>query len=75
MLVLHPTYKLQYFKDADWQNKWIETAKEIVCEEFKQWNQTLEIEEIDASEASQGHEAATQSVPLLIIFFFYGMLI
>jgi hypothetical protein len=33
-LVLHPRYKLQYFKNAGWSPDWIETAKMLVRDEF-----------------------------------------
>lgn len=35
-LVLHPQHKLQYFKNAGWSDKWIATAKALVCKEFDQ---------------------------------------
>jgi hypothetical protein len=34
-LVLHPKHKLKYFKKQGWDKKWINTAEEIVREEFK----------------------------------------
>lgn len=33
-MVLHPAHKLQYFKNAEWENDWIGTAEELVREEF-----------------------------------------
>ncbi|KAF8797538.1 hypothetical protein BYT27DRAFT_7219086 [Phlegmacium glaucopus] len=33
-MVLHPCHKLQYFKNAGWQDDWIEQVEEIVCTEF-----------------------------------------
>ena len=33
-LVLHPRHKLRYFKNAGWQDEWIERAEEIVRTEF-----------------------------------------
>jgi hypothetical protein len=33
--VLHPQHKLQYFKNANWEQEWIEAAKLIVWTEFK----------------------------------------
>jgi hypothetical protein len=30
LLVLHPRHKLQYFKNAGWQDEWIERVEEIV---------------------------------------------
>jgi hypothetical protein len=32
--VLHPRHKLKYFKDAGWEQDWIDTAKDIVQAEF-----------------------------------------
>ena len=33
-LVLHPAYKLEYFRARDWEPEWIETAESMVREEF-----------------------------------------
>lgn len=33
-MVLHPQYKLQYFKDAKWEPEWIDTAEELVRTQF-----------------------------------------
>ena len=32
--VLHPRHKLHYFKTAGWEDDWIQTARDIVREEF-----------------------------------------
>ena len=32
--MLHPHHKLRYFKNARWENDWIESAKDIVCTQF-----------------------------------------
>lgn len=34
--VLHPRHKLQYFKTMNWEEDWIEMAKEIVHAEYRQ---------------------------------------
>ncbi|KAJ2911793.1 hypothetical protein MD484_g8620, partial [Candolleomyces efflorescens] len=34
-IILHPSYKLKYFKKAGWSDTWQATAEEIVREEFK----------------------------------------
>ena len=34
--VLHPCHKLAYFKTAGWEQEWIETARELVCDAFEQ---------------------------------------
>ena len=33
--VLHPSHKLDYFRSAGWEDKWIKTAKDIVRTEFE----------------------------------------
>ncbi|KAH9916104.1 uncharacterized protein BXZ73DRAFT_53997 [Epithele typhae] len=33
-MVLHPAYKLEYFETLKWEPAWIETAKELVRNEF-----------------------------------------
>ncbi|KAF8226258.1 hypothetical protein L208DRAFT_1020698, partial [Tricholoma matsutake] len=35
-MVLHPRHKLTCFKMAGWEQEWIETAKELVCNAFEQ---------------------------------------
>jgi hypothetical protein len=32
--VLHPRHKLGYFKNAGWEQDWIDTAKDLVRDEF-----------------------------------------
>ena len=34
-LVLHPQYKLEYFKNANWEPEWIRTAEEIFRTQFE----------------------------------------
>ena len=33
-LVLHPRHKLKYFENAGWEKEWINTARQIVQDEF-----------------------------------------
>ncbi|KAJ7651910.1 hypothetical protein B0H17DRAFT_958119, partial [Mycena rosella] len=33
--VLHPNYKLDYFRARKWEKAWIETAESLVREEFE----------------------------------------
>ncbi|KAF8546542.1 hypothetical protein OG21DRAFT_1365673, partial [Imleria badia] len=33
-MVLHPCHKLAYFKNANWELEWIDTAEALVREEF-----------------------------------------
>ena len=41
-LVLHPHHKLKYFKNAGWQDDWIEQAEEIVRTEFNLLYESLD---------------------------------
>jgi len=34
LLVLHPRYKLAYFKNAGWEIEWVEAARQIIHDEF-----------------------------------------
>ncbi|KIK82193.1 hypothetical protein PAXRUDRAFT_128194, partial [Paxillus rubicundulus Ve08.2h10] len=34
-MVLHPHHKLQYFQQANWEQDWINTAEELVREEYE----------------------------------------
>ena len=34
-LVLHPSHKLEYFRLAGWDAKWVQTVEEIVRDEFE----------------------------------------
>jgi hypothetical protein len=34
--VLHPHHKLGYFRNAGWEQDWIDTAKDLVHDEFDQ---------------------------------------
>ncbi|KAF8985612.1 hypothetical protein BDQ17DRAFT_1191795, partial [Cyathus striatus] len=34
-MILHPQYKLQYFKNAGWQPEWIAMAKELLHIQFE----------------------------------------
>ena len=43
--VLHPEFKLQYFKNAKWEADWIKTAKEIIRAEWeRKWSKMGEDE-------------------------------
>ncbi|KAG2029511.1 hypothetical protein BDR03DRAFT_880567, partial [Suillus americanus] len=33
-MVLHPCHKLQYFRMAQWDQDWIKTAEQLICDEF-----------------------------------------
>ena len=34
LLVLHPRYKLQYFKAVQWEADWISTAEKLLQDEY-----------------------------------------
>jgi hypothetical protein len=34
LLVLHPCLKLDYFRVQEWEDKWIDIAKNLFCEEY-----------------------------------------
>ena len=44
LLVLHPRHKLQYFKNAGWEEEWIEAAEEIVHDEFDRTYAFMDVE-------------------------------
>ena len=46
-IVLHPRHKLQYFCNANWDDKWIATATEIIHDEFVRGYADLPINEVD----------------------------
>ena len=49
--VLHPHHKLSYFKKAGWEQGWIDTAKDLVRDEFnKSYNEDNENELDDSTE-------------------------
>ena len=41
--MLHPAYKLEYFKSAGWENSWIKVSEELVRTEFDQCYASLPI--------------------------------
>jgi len=46
---LHPRHKLQYFRDANWHDKWIATATGIIRDEFERVYADLPIEEVEVA--------------------------
>ena len=54
-IVLHPRHKLQYFKAAGWEQDWINTAEEIVRNDFELRYATSPVicEESEASQPSR----------------------
>ena len=64
-LVLHPSHKLEYFKQADWDDEWREAALDIVRTTFEQAYINFEVEDDDDS-----NEVSTDFIPSLVCFFF-----
>jgi hypothetical protein len=59
--VLHPRHKLSYFKSAGWDHNWIETAEQLVRDEFDLNYAGMEVSsgndsEIDAVETPRAHK-------------------
>jgi len=51
--VLHPRHKLHYFKTAGWEDAWIETARNIVQDEFDRTYAFMDVErEVESAEGS-----------------------
>lgn len=42
LLVLHPRHKLEYFKKHNWEATWIDTARQIVRDEFDRSYATMD---------------------------------
>ncbi|KAF7372915.1 Dimer-Tnp-hAT domain-containing protein [Mycena sanguinolenta] len=43
-MILHPNYKLDYFRSRKWESEWISTAEELVRDEFKTNYASTEVE-------------------------------
>lgn len=50
MIVLHPKYKLNYFKTAKWEQMWIDTAEELVRTEYRDKYEDNDVSEQEESE-------------------------
>lgn len=48
--MLDPRRKLDYFREAGWEEEWIEAAREIVTEEFDRGYAGIRLENEDDSE-------------------------
>ncbi|TFY73141.1 hypothetical protein EWM64_g10871, partial [Hericium alpestre] len=62
-MVLHPRHKLAYFKNARWEQEWIDTARDVVHDKFKHSYASREVErdEEGHSEAAQEENEVTNS--------------
>jgi hypothetical protein len=62
-LVLHPSHKLEYFKQADWDDEWREAALDIVRTTFELAYVNFEVEDDD-----NGNEVSTDSFRVSVCF-------
>ncbi len=46
---MHPRHKLQYFRDANWDDEWIATATSIIRDEFERAYADLPIKEVEVA--------------------------
>jgi hypothetical protein len=70
LVVLHPHHKLDYFKTAGWDDEWIETARNIVCEEFERSYKVSDAAESSASdtEDNAGSNKVSSIVQIIVLF-------
>lgn len=46
-MILHPRYKLEYFKNAKWEEEWIEAVKGIVHDRYDESYHNAKVEVVD----------------------------
>jgi hypothetical protein len=57
--VLHPRHKLAYFKNANWEDSWVDTAERIVRDEFERsYMKDMALDE-DGESPSDDEEVST----------------
>lgn len=56
--VLHPSYKIAYFKKAGWEANWIEVTKEIVRNQFE--GTYTEVPELNDDAGNDNHDAGDE---------------
>ncbi|TFY74982.1 hypothetical protein EWM64_g9031 [Hericium alpestre] len=56
-MVLHPRHKLTYFKNAKWEQDWIDTAREVVQDEYDHSYALREVEGDDRDDQEVAQEA------------------
>lgn len=56
LAVLHPKYKLNYFRNAHWESSWIDTAQEMLRDEWNKFYKPL----IDVSYLAKSNEATSK---------------
>ncbi len=65
--VLHPQYKLTYFKNANWEQEWIDSAERITREEYnRKWTKPTPCEGPEPSnDRSQSSDTAEKVCVIL----------
>jgi hypothetical protein len=58
-LVLHPRHKLEYFKKHNWEASWINTAHQIVHDEFARSYASLKIQDNKTDMQVDNHEVVS----------------
>jgi len=59
MIVLHPRHKLTYFRNAGWEESWIDTAKKIVRDEY---DRSYAFMDVDVDGPPQAVSTSTDNV-------------
>lgn len=55
--MLHPKYELKYFADAGWENEWIDTAKQVLHNEWEtQYKHTIDPSFLDNPSPHSGDD-------------------
>ncbi|KAH9960320.1 hypothetical protein BC827DRAFT_1133378 [Russula dissimulans] len=67
--ILHPSYKLEYFKNADWPDDWIEDAKESIQEEYTRVYTEMDVKTPASSQAHPVSCSISYLVPFVLTFF------
>jgi hypothetical protein len=71
LVVLHPRHKLDYFKTAGWDDEWIETARNIVREEFERTYKVSDAAEPSSAsdtEDNAGSNKVSSIVQIIVLF-------
>ncbi|KJA19986.1 hypothetical protein HYPSUDRAFT_142979 [Hypholoma sublateritium FD-334 SS-4] len=54
-MILHPKYKLNYFKSAKWEQVWVDTAEELIRTEYRDKYEEDEVSGSDTAEVRFHH--------------------
>ena len=71
--VLHPCHKLEYFKKHNWEDSWVQTARDIVRDEFDRSYAPAEVEdnansmETDTNESVSSYLYLSYTLPTTIL--------